>query len=935
MDADYTVEGVAAIPTPGGYSWKEVEAGQNNGVPFHTLECSKPNSDTAIGLSVVRRAPMGDDDRLAILEGQYGVVIESLRKQGFTGGFGAGRTFGEPPIPDVVRYAIQATDSATGDVIEFRVATRFGKRNFFCAQAAAADAAEADWLIDVAQGIVEWEPPSQSENLASAAATDSAPTPAPPALPASTTSSQPSEPPPDPPFDGEVIKLGAPAIDAVIGGAGRFLVLHLTGKNEAAVVDLPGRMIAFSVPAPEGALLAAGKQRLYVVTPSDKQVKCWSLLDGQPQGSGQIDVAGQPTAIAVGFDSAGPMLVHWADEFDGRYSLVDTQTWAARQISPDRSGLAPGQVAFYNTDKTGIAVRASADGRVFTTRNSYSPRPSERLFIGRTLVTNLAEGGFGHAIPSADGAIVCRSSGLFSSNGQWRGYTDNRACYATCDPRFILTSTEEGFFVRDAKTGAELHTLPPLVEFGRDQFIKPYDQTKLASDQRIFCIPAANLLITIPNSDDRLLLREIPFNTIVARDALQIDPARPDLATFYTPGAISRAVSGGGGRFLVLHLAEKGEAAVFDLTQRKIVGAVPAPADALIAAGLERLIVINPGDQQVSRWSLETLQAEASQELDWEGLGVPRVASMGPASPGPVVIQWTNEQGGAFSLLDVESLSLRPLSKSQPGQKIGGDVAIQTTGSKWGEVAVRSSYDGQAFGIWQTSGSSGIEILKLGKSPSARYESKSHGHVLPTAQGRVLTGHGSYDAKFKFENNRGAYFLTSDPRYAVRVTEEGGAIEEIGAGATLATLPVLEEMRKEFVNYCRIGKDFGKLRLMHDQRVFCLLTEQLLVTIPETDDRLVLRKLTFEAPAPAPQAVAESAPRPAAEVEPQEPVASGDTRRRLWTDKSGKFKILARLTSVGGGNVTLEKTDGATVTVPLDKLSDADQEYVQKLGLRP
>jgi hypothetical protein len=286
--------------------------------------------------------------------------------------------------------------------------------------------------------------------------------------------------------------------------------------------------------------------------------------------------------------------------------------------------------------------------------------------------------------------------------------------------------------------------------------------------------------------------------------------------------------------------------------------------------------------------------------------------------------------------LDVERLTLRPLSKSQPGQKdIGGEVAIQTTGSKWGDVGVRSSYDGQAFGMWTTSGSSGMEILKLGKTPSARYEYKSHGHVLPTAPGRVLTGHGSYDAKFQFENNQGAYFLTSDPRYAVHLTAEGGAIEEIATGAALSPLPALDEMRKEFVNYCRFGKDFGKLRLMHDQRVFCLLAEKLLVTIPETDDRLVLRQLTLEAPSPAPQEVAQSDPQPAAEAEPKAPATGGDTRRRLWSDTSGKFKILARLAAADGGNVTLEKTDGTNVVVPLDKLSDADQEYVKKLDLQP
>lgn len=61
--------------------------------------------------------------------------------------------------------------------------------------------------------------------------------------------------------------------------------------------------------------------------------------------------------------------------------------------------------------------------------------------------------------------------------------------------------------------------------------------------------------------------------------------------------------------------------------------------------------------------------------------------------------------------------------------------------------------------------------------------------------------------------------------------------------------------------------------------------------------------------------------------------AGGSTR--LWSDLTGKFKIEATLDSQTAFNVVLRKADGKLVTVPLDKLSIADQEYVATLDSEP
>jgi SLA1 homology domain 1, SHD1 len=53
---------------------------------------------------------------------------------------------------------------------------------------------------------------------------------------------------------------------------------------------------------------------------------------------------------------------------------------------------------------------------------------------------------------------------------------------------------------------------------------------------------------------------------------------------------------------------------------------------------------------------------------------------------------------------------------------------------------------------------------------------------------------------------------------------------------------------------------------------------------------------------------------------------------RQWTDRSGSYSVEAELVNVEDGRVHLKKPDGKIVTVPQDRLSDADQRYLKSLS---
>jgi hypothetical protein len=96
------------------------------------------------------------------------------------------------------------------------------------------------------------------------------------------------------------------------------------------------------------------------------------------------------------------------------------------------------------------------------------------------------------------------------------------------------------------------------------------------------------------------------------------------------------------------------------------------------------------------------------------------------------------------------------------------------------------------------------------------------------------------------------------------------------------------------------------------------------------------------APAPAPIEEATPAPVPAAAApKPNDPFADpfqtaidGRLPVRQWVDNSGTFRVKGRLILILDGKVRLLKETGRTTTVPLNRLSDADRQYVEQVITR-
>src|SRR5262249_44728636 len=113
--------------------------------------------------------------------------------------------------------------------------------------------------------------------------------------------------------------------------------------------------------------------------------------------------------------------------------------------------------------------------------------------------------------------------------------------------------------------------------------------------------------------------------------AIQAAPLQGDKTTLALPGNVRDTCVGGDGRYLILHLPQQRQLAIFDVNEAKVVKSLPLAEDRLLfAAGLDKLLVVFPDKNLVQRWSLNTFERDVTAPLAVQGKVF--TAAMGSAS---------------------------------------------------------------------------------------------------------------------------------------------------------------------------------------------------------------------------------------------------------------------------------------------------------------
>jgi hypothetical protein len=343
-----------------------------------------------------------------------------------------------------------------------------------------------------------------------------------------------------------------------------------------------------------------------------------------------------------------------------------------------------------------------------------------------------------------------------------------------------------------------------------------------------------------------------------------------DRAVRTLPAPVADLAVGRGGRLVILHLAKANKLAIFDVNQAKIVHYLPAPEENLrLAAGQDKLLVALPGAGILQRWNLTTFQRETSVPLPIKG--PVRSMAMGASSQGPLALYITQEGRPHFGVnqlcfVDVRSMKRLEIGWLQPAGRMNVNHSIIGQ-----EARIRASADGKTFGLWSTSQSpTGLTVIQLVGANAAKgaYEHTSVGHVLPGPDGKVIfTGQQLYTADLsKLRGERpngtayfpalgpgGAYYLGYPAQYltqapprppgrAQREPESKLAVHMLGEDRPLLTLATINLPVVDAGSQQSGSPDFT-----YDKRVLFLPQAKLILTIPASNDQLVLHRLDVDA----------------------------------------------------------------------------------------
>jgi hypothetical protein len=316
------------------------------------------------------------------------------------------------------------------------------------------------------------------------------------------------------PLDEETaeVTLSSAVGDVAVGGAGRYLVLHLPAEKKLALFDASAARVVHHFPVTEeGVKFAACADKLLVLNPHSRLAECWDLGTFRREQSATVPLTGQVRAVALGSASRGPLVI-WATDQSGaaRPHFLDVRTLKEMPFRHIPH--------FHRQTDPGAQYRASADGRVFGCwQVSGSPQGVWSLVLGGGEAREYYEHtSAGHLAPGPDGKYLYSARGIFTRDAKPIGMAGRRfAPYclpAHHGPYYLTVPMRERpdgppdslrLALRLEGDGREVGALPDVALWDG---INRWDRERITTDKRIHLIPSAKLLVILPPSDDRLVL---------------------------------------------------------------------------------------------------------------------------------------------------------------------------------------------------------------------------------------------------------------------------------------------------------------------------------------------------------------------------------------------------------------------------------------------
>jgi hypothetical protein len=325
------------------------------------------------------------------------------------------------------------------------------------------------------------------------------------------------------------VQLPRPFDSVCLGGTGRYLVFSLRALNQIVVVDVAtGKIVKFLPLGESSALVAASGRKLVTIHPNSRKIRAWKLGTWEEDRVAKLPGEFQPLAAILGHASNGPLLVVGDNELPHPLHFFNVSTFQPMNIEVDRQPQLVGA--------RDLRLRAAADGSLFTMwRSSGTPGGLFALqVLGRSATCNYQHETVGYVAPSPNGSHLFSPGGIYNAQAKPVGELRKRTTTS-----FPVPAVEGDYFLRVERIDRDpekptptprvsIHMLDeetPVVTL-TDIEVRPgnqddfYARTSLPLDQRIYFIPTASTIATLPESNDRVILHRIDLNRALEASGL-------------------------------------------------------------------------------------------------------------------------------------------------------------------------------------------------------------------------------------------------------------------------------------------------------------------------------------------------------------------------------------------------------------------------------
>jgi hypothetical protein len=382
-----------------------------------------------------------------------------------------------------------------------------------------------------------------------------------------------------------------------------------------------------------------------------------------------------------------------------------------------------------------------------------------------------------------------------------------------------------------------------------------------------------------------------------AVDGLLID-ARTEVKT---PDKFDTVVSGGEGRFLILHARTAKKVFLFDASTGSMARTIDLGDDkAVVAAGMTQLVVYRPSTNEVEKFNLLTGASEGKKVIPTKNV---TEMVMGSASAGPLFVR----SGELAELYDVETLLPMDLPDAEGFPFAAGRVWASADGRTWANTVNRAAGP--------------LVRLAMLSNNAIRVKSElvQTGYAVPGSSGKniYLAGFGELDIEFKPGRLGRPIQQSAEPAYqclpvpgtvyalllhldidpppglALRnLTRKGVTIWRRDQSLAVATLTDVPEMVADLQGNAALPS------LVH-----FVPDANLLITVPASKDRLALYPVRLEGAAlPQKKPIAWRLP----EVPPAVTFKPTNLKERTAVDLPGR---ILKVSTGGGGRYLVLQTE--------------------------